>query len=57
MRFRHVESTGPLPLAEVGRPMGVEQSNSSIVFGEETVLKVFRRVEPGINPGSRCCAS
>jgi trehalose synthase-fused probable maltokinase len=30
--------------------MGVEQSNSSIVFGEDTVLKVFRRLEPGINP-------
>jgi trehalose synthase-fused probable maltokinase len=50
MRFRHVESTGPLPVGEAARPMGVEQSNSSIVFGEETVLKVFRRVEPGINP-------
>jgi maltokinase len=50
MRFRQVESTGPLPIEEVARPMGVEQSNSSIVFGEETVLKVFRRVEPGINP-------
>ena len=32
------------------RPMGVEQSNSSIVFADETVLKVFRRLEPGINP-------
>jgi maltokinase len=50
MRFRHVESTGPLPVEQDARPMGVEQSNSSIVFGEETVLKVFRRVEPGINP-------
>ncbi len=50
MRFRHVESTGPLPVGEAARPMAVEQSNSSIVFGEETVLKVFRRVEPGINP-------
>jgi maltokinase len=50
MRFRHVEATGPLPVGEVARPMGVEQSNSSTVFGEETVLKVFRRVEPGINP-------
>ena len=32
------------------RPMGVEQSNSSVVFGDALVLKVFRRVEPGINP-------
>jgi maltokinase len=32
------------------RPMGVEQSNSSIVFGDTLVLKAFRRVEPGINP-------
>ena len=30
--------------------MGVEQSNSSIVFADETVLKVFRHLEPGINP-------
>ena len=32
------------------RAMGAEQSNSSIVFGEEQVLKIFRRVEPGVNP-------
>jgi maltokinase len=49
-RFQRVELTGPLPLTAPVRPMGVEQSNSSIVFGEETVLKVFRRLEPGINP-------
>jgi maltokinase len=50
VRFAHVTETGPLPLDATARPMGVEQSNSSIVFGEETVMKVFRRVEPGINP-------
>jgi maltokinase len=35
--------------AEV-RPIGVEQSNSSIVFDDQVVLKVFRKLEPGINP-------
>ncbi len=49
-RFHRVEQAGPLlPDAPV-RPVGVEQSNSSIVFGDETVLKVFRKLEPGINP-------
>ena len=51
LRFHRVELSGPLPLDDAAvRPMGVEQSNSSIVFGDETVLKVFRQLEPGINP-------
>ena len=32
------------------RSMGAEQSNTSIVFDEAIVLKVYRRLEPGVNP-------
>jgi maltose alpha-D-glucosyltransferase / alpha-amylase len=31
-------------------PAGVEQSNSSIRFGERFILKVIRRLWPGVNP-------
>ena len=47
-RFHLVE--GPLFSDAPVRPVGVEQSNSSIVFGDQSVLKVFRKLEPGINP-------
>jgi maltokinase len=39
----------PRPGASV-RPMGAEQSNTSIVFDDALVLKAFRRVEAGDNP-------
>jgi maltokinase len=49
-RFGRIGSGPPLRHDDAVRPMGVEQSNSSIVFADETVLKVFRRLEAGINP-------
>ena len=34
----------------VPRLMGVEQSNSSIVYGDRLILKLFRRPDKGVNP-------
>jgi maltose alpha-D-glucosyltransferase/alpha-amylase len=32
------------------RPLGAEQSNTSLRYGDRLVLKLFRKLEPGVNP-------
>jgi trehalose synthase-fused probable maltokinase len=51
VEFRPVEGFAALgrELTEA-RPVGAEQSNTSIVFNDELILKAFRRLEAGINP-------
>ena len=49
LRFR-TESGAELPAGMAGRALSVEQSNTSVVLGEKLLLKVFRRVSPGLNP-------
>ncbi len=42
-RLRGTDALEPVPL-------GAEQSNSSILFGDRLILKIFRRVDVGLNP-------
>ncbi|CAN5115534.1 phosphotransferase [soil metagenome] len=42
--------SGGLHTGLPARVMGAEQSNTSIVYGDEYILKMFRRVQPGLNP-------
>jgi maltokinase len=59
-RLRHPGKAGPLrfesdparpvPAGLVPRLLDAEQSNSSLVYGDEFILKVFRRIQPGVNP-------
>ncbi|WP_320782636.1 maltokinase N-terminal cap-like domain-containing protein [Streptomyces sp. CRN 30] len=40
----------PLPAGLAPRLLDAEQSNTSIVYGDAFILKVFRRIQPGVNP-------
>jgi maltose alpha-D-glucosyltransferase/alpha-amylase len=46
--FRQIRSLGEGRLAAT--VLGVEQSNTSIVFGDRFILKLYRRIQPGVNP-------
>ncbi|MEV6728982.1 MULTISPECIES: maltokinase [unclassified Streptomyces] len=39
-----------IPAALTPRPLSGEQTNSSLIYGDSHILKVFRRVGPGVNP-------
>jgi maltokinase len=49
--LRFIKEPGAqLPMQATGRVIGAEQSNTSVVFGDAAMFKVFRRIAPGINP-------
>ncbi|MBV9369021.1 MAG: phosphotransferase [Frankiales bacterium] len=49
LRFRHLPGVD-IETDLTGIVMGAEQSNTSIVFGDSYILKLFRKVAPGLNP-------
>jgi maltokinase len=50
IRFSWREGAPGPPVAGSERAMGAEQSNTSVVLGERLAVKVFRRLEAGLNP-------
>jgi maltokinase len=51
LEFRAVEGFASLGTElTTARLITSEQSNTSIVFDDELILKIFRRMEPGVNP-------
>jgi maltokinase len=45
--FRHTVVT---PVGAGERPIGLDQSNTSYVVGEQLVVKLYRRIWPGVHP-------
>ncbi|MEV5977066.1 maltokinase [Streptomyces sp. NPDC052114] len=49
LRFERAPHT-EIPSGLAPRPLAAEQSNTSLVYGDTFILKLFRRVVPGVNP-------
>jgi maltokinase len=48
--FRRYAEIEAIPVGEPSTVLGGEQSNTSLVFGDAAILKVFRRLRLGSNP-------
>jgi maltokinase len=50
VQFHRTPGTPGVPVGEHSIVIGAEQSNTSLVFGDAAILKVFRKVSSGLNP-------
>ncbi|MGY1622250.1 hypothetical protein ACI789_08655 [Geodermatophilus sp. SYSU D00965] len=46
----HPAGVAYIPEGLPGDILSTEQSNTSLVYGQEAIFKLFRRLEPGLNP-------
>ena len=49
LQFRRAPGTGIRTDLEAA-PIGAEQSNTSLIYGDSYICKLFRRLSPGVNP-------
>ncbi|MDF5756371.1 phosphotransferase [Spongiactinospora sp. TRM90649] len=49
LRFRHLDGV-KIDVAARSLVIGAEQSNTSLIFGDAYICKLFRRITPGLNP-------
>lgn len=50
LRFTRFADADEIPVDEPSLVMSGEQSNTSVVYGDAAIMKVFRRLQPGVNP-------
>jgi maltokinase len=50
VRFERFVPADEVPVGSTSLVLTAEQSNTSLVYGDDAILKVFRRLERGLNP-------
>jgi maltokinase len=50
LRFQRAADVDRIPLGEPSLVLTGEQSNTSLIYSDIAILKVFRRLQPGTNP-------
>ncbi|WP_375501016.1 hypothetical protein [uncultured Jatrophihabitans sp.] len=50
VRFTRFVEPDEIPVDESSLVLSGEQSNTSMIFGDVAIMKVFRRLQPGVNP-------
>jgi maltokinase len=50
LAFHRVAPAEDIPVGSTSLPLSAEQSNTSLIFDDAAIFKVFRRLQPGLNP-------